>query len=246
MGREDVVGIALKEWIDSPEVKRFRAMSQKEASHEFFFRNPSRTVWGNRELISSPADGIITTQGRFAPDEDLIEVKGVEITTNTLLGPHAIDMPALVTCIFMTAADVHWNRAPTDCVMSRYPLPPIRTTNQPMLFAERGLLDSGLIRKGTFGFMGANARVVNRCYSGALKYTYYLVQIADSDINCIVPIKAQQVASFNQNERFGQIIWGSMVVLVLPLDSRMRFRPTCKTEVHVEAAIDPIVRVETL
>ena len=234
----------LKEWLDSPEVKAFKAMPQKKASHEFFFRNPPRTVWGNRDLFSSPADGVITTQGRFAPDGDLVDVKGVDVSVNSLLGPLAIDVPALVSAIFMSAFDVHFNRAPTDVTISRHPLPPLRTMNQPMLWAERGLLDSGLIRKGTFGFMATNARVVNRCYCGSLRYTYYIVQIADSDVNCIVPIKAQPVATFNQNERFGQIMWGSMCVLVLPLDARYHFKPLCKVAEHVCAGVDPLVSIK--
>ena len=217
-------------------------MSQSQASHEFFFRNPPRTVWGDRHFFSSPADGIVTTQGRFDPEDNIVDAKGVKCSINDLLGPHAIDTPALATCIFMTAADVHWNRCPTDVVMSRHPLPPIKTLNEPMLFAERDLLDKGLIRRGTFGFMQSNSRVVNRCYCGALAYRYFLVQIADSDINCIVPIKAHPVASFNQNERFGQIIWGSMCVLILPLDERMKFKPLAKLTEHVEAG-EPLVSI---
>jgi phosphatidylserine decarboxylase len=235
--------VPLKEWKNSAEVKDFLKMSQSKASHEFFFRNPPRVVWCNHELISSPADGVITMMGRYDPESDLIDVKGCECSVNSLLGPHSIDTPTFVTCIFMTAADVHWNRCPTDVIMSRYPLPPIKTSNEPMIFSEMGLLDSGLIRKGTFGFMAKNARVVNRCYSGALKFRYTLVQIADSDINCIVPIKAEKVAAFNQNERFGQIIWGSMCVLILPLTDRYRFKPLAKLADHVEAG-EPLFRVD--
>jgi phosphatidylserine decarboxylase len=234
----------LAEWLASPEVKNFLKMEQSRADHEYFFRNPLRAMWANRDLFASPADGVVTLQGRFAPENDLIEVKGIHCTVNSLLGPMAIDEPALVCGIFMTCADVHWNRCPTEVMIRRRQLPPIQTLNCPMLWAERGLLDSGLIRKGTFGFMASNSRVVNRCFCGALQYTYYLVQIADSDINCIVPIEADPVAMFNQNERFGQIIWGSMVVAVLPLDSRYKFRTLCKVTEHVEAAVDSLVRIE--
>jgi phosphatidylserine decarboxylase len=234
----------LNEWLKSPEVKSFQEMSQKEASHEFFFRNPPRTMWGNRDLFSCPADGVITTQGKFSQTDKLIDVKGVKITLNEILGVHAIDSPALVTAIFMTAADVHWNRMPTDAVVTRYPMPQIRTTNAPMLWTERGLLDSGLIRKGTFGFMTDNSRVVNRCFCGHMNYTYWLVQIADSDVNCIVPIKEGRVTAFNQNERLGQIIWGSMCVLILPADRRFKFKFLEKIETHVCAGVDPLVSVE--
>jgi hypothetical protein len=233
----------LAEWIDSPEVKRFQAMSQEKASHEFFFRNPPRTMWIDHTLFASPADGIITTQGRFDPEADLLDVKGANVSINDLLGPWAIEKPALVVCVFMTAADVHWNRCPTSALMATLSLPSMRSTNLPMLFTERGLLDSGLIRKGTFGFMAANAKTANQCWCSRLQYSYYVVQIADSDVNCIVPMKTGKVASFNQNERFGQILWGSMCCLILPLDPRYKFRTLCKTTDHVEAAIDPLVEV---
>ena len=69
-------------------------------------------MWGNDELFAAPADGVITTQGRFDPEEDLIDVKGANISVNSVLTHRfAIDTPALVSCIFMTAADVHWNRS---------------------------------------------------------------------------------------------------------------------------------------
>jgi phosphatidylserine decarboxylase len=237
------MAMPLAEWLEGPDVHKFETISQEEASHSFFFRDPARTMWANRDLFASPADGIITTQGRFDPEGDLVEVKGVEVTINSLLGPHAIDSPALVVCVFMTAADVHWNRAPTAAVLTRYPLPAMRTMNVPMLWTERDLLDKGLIRKGTFGFMAANARTVNKCFCGPLRYTYYVVQIADSDVNCIVPLKTGRTAPFNQNERFGQIIWGSMCCLILPLDARYRFKPACKVTDHVEACNDPLVQI---
>ena len=238
------MALPLAEWIESPEVKKFQAMPQEKASHEFFFRNPARTMTTDSNLLFSPADGVITTQGRFDPEADLIDVKGLECSVNTLLGPFAIETPALVIAVFMTAADVHFNRVPTACMMRRHLMPSIRTMNLPMLWAERGLLDAGLIRKGTFGFMAANARVASHCYAGRLRYSYYIVQIADSDVNSIVPMKSEPLAAFNQCEQFGQILWGSMCVLILPLDARFRFKPLCKVADHVEAANDALVRVD--
>jgi phosphatidylserine decarboxylase len=154
-----------------------------------------------------------------------------------------LDGPALVTCIFMTAADVHCNRTPTDLTLTRHAVPPLRTSNVPMIWAEHDLLDKGLIRPGTFGFMQNNKRVVNRCWCGSLKYEYWLVQISDSDVNCIIPLKDERTAYYNQNEVFGKIEWGSMAVLILPLDARYKFRPLLKVLDHVEAAIDPLVCV---
>jgi phosphatidylserine decarboxylase len=236
--------LSLDKWLESPEVKAFSRMPQAKASHEFFFRNPPRTMWIDHQLMASPADGVITCQGRYDPEADLIDVKGTDCTVNRLLGPWAIEGPAMVICIFMTAADVHWNRCPTAGLVSHRSVPGLRTMNLPMLFTERGLLDKGLIRKGTFGFMAANERVVNQFWVSSMIYTYYVVQIADSDVNCIVPMKIEKVASFNQNERFGQIIWGSMCCLILPLDPRYRFKPLAKVTDHVEAT-DAIIRIES-
>ena len=123
-------------------------------------------------------------------------------------------------------------------------LPSIRTMNQPMLFAERGLLDSGLIRKGTFGFMASNERRLNVCWCAGMNYTYYVVQIADSDVDCIVSMNPARTASFLQNERFGQIRWGSMCVLIMPLDKRYRFKPMQPIGQHVECCTDALVRFE--
>ncbi len=127
--------------------------------------------------------------------------------------------------------------------MTRFPLPPIRTQNAPMLWAERGLLDEAKILRADLGFMRTNGRVVNKCFCGPLRYTYWLVQIADSDVNAIVPFKQTPTCTCQQNERFGMIRWGSMCVLILPLSPRFRFRPLCKVTEHVEAANDALVRV---
>ena len=240
------MALPLAQWLETPEIKRFSKMDPVKAGHEYFFRNPPRVIWSDQDFVSSPADGVIVTQGRFSPDDDLIEVMGAKVTVTNVLGATVVDSPSLVISVFMTAADVHWNRLPTTACMTRYELDPIRTSNLPMLWTEMGLLDAGLIRRGTFGFMTANQRVVNKCFCGHLDYTYWLVQIADSDVDKIVPLKTAKVNTYNQNERFGQIIWGSMCVLVLPLDSRYRFRPTHKTGVHVEAGVDPLVKVERI
>ena len=233
----------LKDWLNTPEIVRLKAMSNNKLTHEMFWRNPLRTMWCNRELFGSPADGTITTQGRFDADADMIDVKGLQIAPNDLLGPHKIDGPAMVIAIFMSYLDCHWNRCPTECQIQRFPLPPLRTGNVPMLSTEEGLLDDGLIKPGTMAHMKFNGRVVNKCFAGHMRYTYYIVQIADSDVSKIVPIDPE-VVSYPQNDRFGQIIYGSMNVLILPLDKRFRFRPLCKIGDHVESANDAIVKVE--
>ena len=233
--------VPMKKWFAEMQAKYKNASSDRMA-HEVFYRNPLRTMWSNRRFFGSPADGVITTQKRLDPHDDLVNIKGAEISTNDLLGPHKIDRPALVVCIFMSYLDVHWNRTPTECQIERFPLPPIRTANVSMLDTEDALVD-GKIKPATMAHMKFNGRVVNKMFAGHMRYTYYLVQIADSDVSKIVPIDAEPVASFPQNERFGQIIFGSMNCLILPLDERYRFKPTCQVGDHVEAGTDTLVEI---
>ena len=232
----------MKTWIKQAK-KEAPVDDLRKMSTEYFFRDPIRTELANRDFFFTPADGFITLQGRFDPESDLVDVKGANITLNSLLGPSAIDTPALAIGIFMSFLDVHMNRSPTECILTRNNLPPLRTQNQPMLWAEHDILEDLHLNKQHFGFMADNERVVNTCFVPHLRYTYYVVQIADSDVNYIVHLKSNPVAWFNQNERFGQIRWGSMCVLIMPLDERYKFKPLCKISDHVECSIDPLVKI---
>jgi hypothetical protein len=49
----------LKEWINSPEVKRLKKESAGEKFGREFFRDPLRSVYLNPEVFYSPADGVV-------------------------------------------------------------------------------------------------------------------------------------------------------------------------------------------
>ena len=233
----------IKTWIKQAK-KETIEKDMEEMSTVHFFRNPVRAMPATRQFVFTPADGFITLQGRFDPESDLVDIKGVHITINNLLGPHAVDSPCLVIAVFMSFLDVHWNRAPTEAVMTRHAMPPVRTANVPMLWEERDILKDLHLRSADMQFMAVNQRVVNVFYAPHMKYTYYVVQIADSDVSMIVPVKATSpINLYNQNERFGQILWGSMCVLVMPLDERYKFKPVCKVNDHVECCHDPLVEL---
>jgi hypothetical protein len=57
---------------------------------------------------------------------------------------------------------------------------------------------------------------------------YYMVQIADKDVPCIINWGDGQ--TLTQGDRFGQIRWGSEVTLVIPLDEES---PNYKVKVKV-------------
>ena len=84
--------------------------------------------------------------------------------------------------------------------------------------------------------------MLNQIYAPSIDYTYYVLQIADEDVNVIAPF-AEQGSSLVQNQRFSLIRWGSQCDLVLPLDDRFNFEIVQDDHVHVEAGIDPLVKV---
>ena len=82
----------------------------------------------------------------------------------------------------------------------------------------------------------------NEVYVPSLNYKYYMMQIADEDVNVIAPFK-HQGALCAQNERFGLIRWGSQVDLVLPLDDRFDFEVLLDDAMHVNAGLDRLVKI---
>src|SRR5437016_704 len=60
---------------------------------------------------------------------------------------------------------------------------------------------------------------------------------------CIVPFKLKQNQPVVQGQRFSQVRYGSQVDLIVPLSSRFEFEPVQNDGDHVEAGIDPVIRV---
>ena len=144
----------------------------------------------------------------------------------------------------MSCLDVHINRMPSDGTLGHYYLPPLRTANCPMLWTEKGILEKHKILKGTMSYARDNARVVNEVICSWLRYKYYMVQIADQDVSCILHFSPLHQAPLNQCQRYGQIRWGSQVALIFPLDPRYQFQPLQGLDMHVEAGVDPLLKIE--
>jgi hypothetical protein len=88
-----------------------------------------------------------------------------------------------------------------------------------------------------------NERMVIECYSPSLDYTYYVVLIADEDVDVICPFHPEQNELFTQNQRFGLVRWGSMTEIILVEDKRYDFEPIQPDTWHVEAGLDKLVKV---
>jgi phosphatidylserine decarboxylase len=191
----------------------------------------------------SPADGVILYQ-KFIQDatEPIVEIKGMNYTIQDVLGDKRYNKPSLVIGIFMSFYDVHINRIPYSGILQYKALDPIESTNKPMLAIEKDILNAA-INPNNLEYLKYNERMWNKIYSPQLDYTYYLVQIADEDVNVIAPFINDQNAPVSQNERFSLIRWGSQVDLVLPLDERYDFDLVLEDEMHVNAGLDKLVKI---
>jgi phosphatidylserine decarboxylase len=142
----------------------------------------------------------------------------------------------------MSFYDVHINRIPYAGILQYEGLDPIESTNKPMLAVEKDILNA-VINPNNLEYLKYNERMLNKIYSPQLDYTYYLVQIADEDVNVIAPFINDQNAPVSQNERFSLIRWGSQVDLVLPLDERYDFDLVLEDTMHVNAGLDKLVKI---
>ena len=65
--------------------------------------------------------------------------------------------------------------------------------------------------------------------------------MADRDVDVIQCWGARKFLS--QCRRFGQIRYGSQCDLVIPLDKKMKYELLVKSLDHVEAGVDPLIRI---
>ena len=230
----------LEDWLNG-EVKELSKMPVGELSNNFFFRDPIRPTYIDNEHFYSPADGTILYQKMVLPGEQVLEIKGIDYTLQDVVGNKDYNKPSLVIGIFMSFYDVHINRIPYSGTIKYNRLEPIESTNKPMLAVEKDILNK-VINPNNMDYLKYNERVLNSVYNSFLDYTYYIVQIADEDVNVIAPFKKQGDLC-TQNERFSLIRWGSQVDLVLPLDKRFTFELLLEETMHINAGLDKLIKI---
>ena len=232
----------LKDWLNG-EVKELQKLPVGELSNTFFFRDPIRPMYIDHEHFYSPADGTILYQKYIQdPTEPIVEIKGINYTLQNVVGDDEYNKPSLVIGIFMSFYDVHINRIPYGGILKYKPLDVIESSNKPMLAVEKDILNK-IVNPNNMEYLKHNERMWNQIYSPSLDYTYYLIQIADEDVNVIAHFTNSQNDTFAQNERFSLIRWGSQVDLVLPLDDRFDFDLVLDDHMHVNAGLDKLVKI---
>jgi len=232
----------LRDWL-SEDVTAVRGKPVQFLVERHFFRDPCRPVYSDPELFFAPADGVIVYVREVLPDEPLVHIKGMPYTLRAAMRDGSYADASLVIGIFMTFYDVHVNRIPYAGHLNYRELEPIDSYNLPMLDVEKELLEQLGPFEHDARYLFSNQRVVNRIYSIELGQPYYVLQIADYDVDSITPFRIKQNQHFAQNQRFSQIRFGSQVDLIIPLSERWEFRPLVAPGLHVEAGVDPLVRI---
>jgi phosphatidylserine decarboxylase len=233
---------SLSEWLET-DVEPVRRKSMRWLSEQYFHRDPQRAIYSHGGYFFPPADGIILYARQVQPDQPIIDIKGQPYSLRSALRDDGFDRACLVIGIFMTFYDVHVNRIPYAGRLVYRELDPISTSNYPMIGVEKDLLDEVLPYTRNAGYLFNNQRVVNRIFSIELRQHYYVLQVADYDVDSITPFRLKQNQCFAQNERFSQIRYGSQVDLVIPLSPHLQFTPMLGEGMHVEAGVDPLVKI---
>ncbi len=230
-----------KDWFNSKEIKKLRDLDLGELYSREFFRDPLRITIVNHDLLYAPADGVVLYAKEFDPD-DFLEIKGVDFTLAEMLVDPGYKERSLVIGIFMTAFDVHVNRAPASSLhVSSRATNNIYTHNVSMIMEENGLLYENRINKNKLGYLIANERKISVFYTSALHGVYYIVQVGDRDVDVIINWRLNQ--HILQGDRFGQIRFGSQVDIVIPVKYLKYYEILVKPLDHVEAGLDPIIRI---
>jgi phosphatidylserine decarboxylase len=232
----------LEEWLES-EVEPFRERSIAWISQFHFFRDPIRPTYSDVSYFFSPADGVILYQRTVKPEEPIVEIKGKAYTLRDALREPDYNQTSLVIGIFMTFFDVHVNRIPYPGQLSYKELDPIDTYNHPMLDVEKCIFDDLRIPTESLEYLHDNQRMVNRIHSTELGGPYYLLQIADYDVDCITPFDLKQNQAAAQGERFSVVRYGSQVDLIVPVSRQFDFELLQETGCHVEAGLDPLIKL---
>lgn len=233
----------IKEWLDT-DVKKWKRKGVANLSTTYFFRDPTRPNFIDHDLFFTPADGTIMYQKIVEdPTQPIVEIKGINYTLQEVLQDSTYNLPSIVIGIFMSFYDVHINRIPYSGILKYEQADAIQSYNLPMLGVEKSLLKQMVNTEAMMPYIKNNERMINTIYSPSIDYEYYVTQIADDDVDVILPFCLDQNEFYNQNERFSQVRWGSQCELILPLDDRFDFELLQEEGMHVECCYDALVKI---
>lgn len=236
--------LTLQDFLQQSETQKIKRELPLKLYEVDFYRDPNRAVYHDQSSFLSPADGVIVYAKVVHQKEEIIEVKGMNYTVETLM-QETLKYPCLIIGIFMTALDVHINRIPTNGFVKHKKLPPLKVSNLSMREVERDILKRLNLDYSHMEYMLFNERVKNRIYAPHLKQPYYILQIADFEVDVISHF-GDSDDYYTQGERFSVVRMGSQVDLIIPfINTKIQFESLLNDRLlyHVEAGVDRLVRI---
>lgn len=235
------------EFLEESEVKKVGRANPRQLMESNFNRDPLRPIYHDPDCFYSPADGFILYSNVVAPDKDIVKVKGVDYTINEILKEEVESKECLIISVFMSCLDVHLNRMPTDGFLFHEHVDAMVVANQSMREIESQILkgikklDYDEMKYGTL-----NERVRNKVLSPKLCQHYWMVQIADYEVDVISHF-GDSGQFFTQGERFSVVRMGSQCELIIPFVHKgIEFKSIVDDKIgwHVEAGIDSLVEID--
>ena len=209
--------------------------------HLFFHRDPYREIKTDQNLLISPADGtVLYAHENIDANLDLVDVKGIKVSPNSILQGEYLKGNVLIVGIFMSFWDVHVNRMPSNGIIDYEFIDPNNGKLCTMIDVENALCDSRKQPLVDCEYLLKNARIMNKITTGDLHY--FVVQIADAEVDVLVPFYPPGTA-LEQGDRFGLIRWGSQVDVIIPQEQSRKFRVAVKPGDHIKAGLDAIARI---
>jgi phosphatidylserine decarboxylase len=236
--------LPLREWLASPEYLAVKKLSMGDLVSKEFFRDPLRPTYIMPEYFFSPADGtVLYVFDNIKPKDALIRIKGKKYTVQDALDDKDYNYNSIFISIFMSQADCHVNRICTSGYIKQERITPyLFTNNLSMISEEQDILEEADIKTEDMGYVFQNERVVMSVYYPRIRQIYYLVQIAEKDVDVICNFTKQ--GFLIQSERYGIVRFGSEVQIVIPLiNKEIKYEILAKRGYHIEAGIDRIIKI---
>lgn len=236
---------SIEKWLE--QVSQLKDISINDYMTYQFSRDDRRSVSIDNYSIKSPADGIVLYTKWVNDVNDIVNIKGREYSWEDYIVDEEIlstlRLPVLVIGIFMTYLDIHINRMPYSGYLKFKYLPHLSTMNYPMLITEEKLLRKYYPSQNDMAYIYSNERVINTVYNPCMKLRYYMLQVADYQVDSILHFNASQNLYYHQGERFSFIRYGSQVDLLLPFNEHYVYDVQVKVFEHVKAGIDHLIRL---
>jgi len=208
--------LKLKDWLSSDEVQHIRNLSWKDILEKEFNRNPIRPIFYSPNLLYSPNDGIVLHSKIVKPKDEYLNIKGRKLTVQDLLQDPNYSEDSLAIGVFLTVYDMHYSKMPTDGLIKCKWLE-MEGISSGMYSLERLIVQQGKIDENLEDYLFSNERWIFEIQNIRNGLKYYIVQVADPDVNIILPYIKDKWNYKMQGETFSFVTYGSHAEVIVPI-----------------------------